>query len=435
MLPSKEIIDIPKFVENIFRLENCKIISVLTRVFGAKNLDLAEDAVQEALLQALSLWEKNGIPDNPSAWIFKVAKNKIITFLNRKKFILEITPEITKIVELDLYLEPQYPHQFSEKEIQDDLLKMIFTCCHPAISSDSQIVLILKTLCGFTVSEISYAFLTTKENITKRLTRARQKIRESNFTTETPCNSELENRLHTVLETIYLIFNEGYSASNGNEVVRYKLCEEAILLTHIIVESNCFESKGNTLALLSMMYLNASRFKSRLDKNGNLVSLQDQDRKLWDKKMISKGLHYLGKSFDNNEIGLYHLLASISAEHCIAEEYVKTDWVFILKLYNFLIEFDTSPIILLNRAVVISKVNGVVLALKEMEKLKEIDSFKTYHLYYSILADFYIETNDITIAILHLKKALSLAPLQLEKNFLFRRIQVCENLSTLNSSN
>jgi RNA polymerase sigma factor (sigma-70 family) len=422
-----EQIEISKLIDHLFRHESGKLVSVLTRIFGTQNLDLAEDVVQDSLIEAMGQWQYKGVPENPSAWLFRVAKNKALNILNREKYKREYSSDIAHYLQSEWTVEPALNHLFSEREIQDDQLRMIFTCCHPSISPDSQIALALKTLCGFSIPEIAKAFLTTEENINKRLVRARQNIRDANISFDIPMGNELEKRLQTVLETIYLLFNEGYSASNGNDIIRYELCEEAIRLTHIITDDKSFQQKGNVFALLALMYLNASRFKARQDTNGNLLTMQQQDYSLWDNKMIGNGLHYLELSTMQNDISVYHILATISAQYCIAKSYDLTNWKTILSLYNHLIEFENSPVVLLNRAVVISKVNGAKKAIAEMEKIKNTGAIKSYYLFYSTQAEFQIELKQYAKAISSLKTAITLAPLQAERALLAKRLQFCES--------
>lgn len=417
---------ISQLVDHLFRHESGKMISVLTRIFGTENLDLAEDVVQDSLIEALSQWQFNGVPENPTAWIFRVAKNKAINILNREKYKREYSSDVAHYLQSEWTVEPALNHLFSEQEIQDDQLRMIFTCCHPAISPDSQIALALKTLCGFSISEIAKAFLTTEENINKRLVRARQNIRDAKIPFEVPVGNELEKRMQTVLETIYLLFNEGYSASNGNDIIRYELCEESIRLAHIITDDKKIQKKGNVFALLALMYLNASRFKARHDNEGNLFTMAQQDRSLWSSKLKGNGLYYLEQATKQNDISVYHILATISAHFCVAENYETTDWKNILSLYNNLIELDNSPVVLLNRAIAVSKVSGAKAAIAELEKIKNSASLKNYYLFYSTQAEFFIETNQFSKAITNLETAISLAPLQAEKELLKKRLIFCQ---------
>jgi len=419
--------NINQIVDHLFRREAGKIISVLTRVFGPENVQLSEDVVQDSLLEALHNWSYKGIPENPSGWLFKVAKNKAINILkhekNRKNYLAENSSLINEI-------ESNLDHFFSEEEILDDQLRMIFACCHPSISADSQVAFALKTLCGFGLAEIARAFLTTEENINKRLVRARKKMREAGITFEIPGGKELDKRLDSVLEIIYLLFNEGYSASKGNDLIRYELCGEAIRLAEIIESHPAIKNKSNVYSLLALMQLNASRFKSRADLNGNLLTMAEQDRSLWDRELIKKGISNLAKSTVNNNISLYQILAAISAYHCSAADYDSTNWSGILSLYDKLLLIDSSPVVLLNRTIPLSKVYGAESALRELKKLKNIPSLKSYHLLHSTEAEFYIQLNQFSLAAGCIEKALKLSSLKAERNLLKRRLNYCREKMT-----
>ena len=277
-------IEISNKINHVFRYEYGKLVSVLTKAFGSSNIQLAEDVVQDAMLEALKQWEYKGVPDNAVGWIYKVAKHKAVNIVNRETYKRKYASEVARHLQSEWTVEPALSHIFTNKEIADDQLRMIFTCCHPSISTDSQIALTLKTLCGFSIPEISKAFLTTDDNINKRLVRARKVIRDIDMPFEVPVGAALEQRLKTVLETIYLLFNEGYSASSGDDLVRFELCEEAIRLTEIIVENGSITGKSNVYALLALMHLNAARFASRTDALNNSIDLEHQDRSGWDKK-------------------------------------------------------------------------------------------------------------------------------------------------------
>ncbi len=404
-------------VDHLFRHESGKLVSVLTGIFGSGNIDLAEDVVQDSLLEAMNQWQYKGAPDNPGAWLFRVAKNKALNILNREKYKRKYAAELRHDFQSGL-VEPVSDELFSGQHIHDDQLKMIFTCCHPAISSDSQIALSLKTLCGFSIPEIAKAFLTTEDNIQKRLVRARQKIRDDNISFDLPHGNDLGKRLQAVLETIYLLFNEGYSASTGNDLIRYELCEEAIRLARIITDHEMIRSKGSVFALLSLMFLNASRFTARQDRDGNLLTLAEQDRTLWDNTLSSTGFYYLQQATENKDTSIYYFLAAISAAYCTAPDYASTDWSTILTLYNNLIHLDHSPVILLNRAIVLSKVTGIKNALAELELIKNNPAIRSYHLFYSTQAEFYIQLQLREKAIQSLTLAIQLAPLQAEKQLL-----------------
>ena len=395
-------------INHLFRYEYGKLVSVLTKTFGSSNIELAEDVVQDAMFEALKQWEYKGIPDNPVGWIYKVAKHKAVNIVNREKHKRKYSSEAALHLQSEWTVEPALNHIFTAKEIADDQLRMIFTCCHPSISSDSQIALTLKTLCGFSIFEISKAFLTNEESISKRLVRARKTIREANYPFEVPTGMELEKRLKSVLETIYLLFNEGYNASSGTDLIRYELCEEAIRLAEIIAKNSNITKNSTVYALLALMSLNVSRFKARTDEYNNIVDLQNQDRTKWDKKILSKGLAYLELSTIDKEISKYHILATISAHHCTSMDYESTNWESILSLYDNLIKIDNSSIVQLNRTVVISKIRGVKVALKELESIKDKSILHNYLPYYTTKAEFHFQNNEKEAAKKLLNKALKL---------------------------
>jgi RNA polymerase sigma factor (sigma-70 family) len=416
---------IPMLVDNLFRHEAGRLVSVLTKVFGTDNIELAEDVVQEALAEALEHWQYRGVPDKPVAWLYRVAKNKALNVVNREGNHRRYASEAVHFLRSELTAEPALDQLFSEEEIQDDQLRMIFTCCHAALSPDSQIALALKTLCGFSIPEIAKAFLTTEENIHKRLVRARQNIRDAKIPFEIPSGKDLEKRLSAVLETIYLLFNEGYSASKGDEIIRYELCEEAMRLAQIIIDDRTIRRKETVHALLALMFINASRFKARQDAEGHLLTMAEQDRSRWDKQMLGIGLSHLLQATQNESISIYHILAAISAKHSIAPAYEDTDWRGILSLYDSLIQLDDSPIVLLNRAIAVSKVNGAREGLAELEKIGSHPAFRSYHLFYSTQAEFYIQDGDLAAAIASLEKAIRLASVQSEIGLLEKKLRIC----------
>jgi len=418
---------ISRLIDHLFRHDSGRIVAVLTRIFGAENLDLAEDVMQDSLVEAMKQWTYKGVPENPSAWLFKVAKNKALNVINREKYKRQYSSDVVHYMRSEWTAEPAMNHLFSEKEILDDQLRMMFTCCHPSISKDSQVALTLKTLCGFSIPEIAKGFLTTEENIKKRLVRARQKIRENKIPFEVPGGKDLDARLEAVLETIYLLFNEGYSASHGNDVVRYQLCEEAIRLSEIIASHESLNDKFNVYAILSLMYLNASRFKARTDNKGRILTMAEQDRSLWDGLLMQRGFFYLEKTTTVENISVYQILAAISAHHCAAADFESTDWKGILSLYDSLVRIDHSPVVLLNRAIAVSKVFGVSQALDELEKIKDDPTMASYHLFYSTMAEFYTQTNQFQKARNCLQKAIDLSSLEAEKDLLTEKLRACIN--------
>jgi RNA polymerase sigma factor (sigma-70 family) len=416
---------INQLVDHLYRHEAGKLVAVLTRVFGTDNIELAEDVVQDSLVEAIKDWPYKGLPSDPSAWLYKVAKNKALNILNKEKY------KRKYVVESLHQQQGQWTNSFSndpffsEERIQDDQLRMIFTSCHPSLSKDSQVALTLKTLCGFNIPEIAHAFFTTEDTINKRLVRARQKIREAKIPFEVPAPAEMEDRLEAVLETIYLVFNEGYSASSGDAIIRYELCEEAIRLAEMIAAHPAIQNKGNVFAVLALMLLNASRFSSRVDKNGNILTLAEQDRRLWNPALMQKGFVYLEKSTKQNAISAYHIMATISAYHCAAPDFTSTDWNGILKLYDHLLLLDHSPLVKLNRSIPLSKVYGVQTALEELRQLKENPTFTSYHLLHATEGEFYLETEEYSKAAEAFEKAVSYSSLQAEKELLKKKLDRC----------
>ncbi|HEV7621838.1 MAG TPA: sigma-70 family RNA polymerase sigma factor [Flavisolibacter sp.] len=416
---------INKLVEHFFRHESGKMIAVLTKIFSTANLDLAEDVVQDSVFEAISQWQYIGVPDKPSAWLFRVAKNKALNIINREKYKREYSKEAYHFLQSEWTAEPALNYLFSDPQIHDDQLRMIFTCCHPSITPDSQIALALKTLCGFSIPEIAKAFLTSEENINKRLVRARQKIREYKIPFEVPQGNDLEKRLQTVLDTIYLLFNEGYSASRGNDIVRFEICEEAIRLAEIIITNTAIHTKQNVYALHALMQLNACRFKARQDAHGNILTLEEQNSLLWDYGLMEKGFRSLEKSTTGNQISGFHILAAISAYHCSAVNYKSTNWKAILELYENLLQIDNSPVVLLNRAIALSKVHGAEAAISELKQIEGSPSLKAYHLYYSTLGTFHIELGQFKEASQVLEKAINLARVPAEKTLLQKKLDLC----------
>ncbi len=409
---------INQLIAHFFRYESGKMIAVLTGFFGSTRLNLAEDIVQETIIEAISNWTYKSVPENPTAWLYKVAKNKALNVLKKEKhsqiYISKNLHTFSTKEEIDI------DHLFLDKNILDDQLRMMFVCCHHSISQDSQIALILKTLCGFNISEIAKAFLSNNESINKRLVRARKSIRENGVSFVLPSKTELNKHIDAVLESIYLLFNEGYSASKGTTVIRKGLCLEAIRLIDILIDSHLITEKSDVYALKALMLLNSSRFNAREDDNGNIITLEEQDRKLWDFHIMENGFTTLKKS-ENTYISKYHILATISAYHCMAKNIESTDWKSILTLYDKLLVIENSAIVLMNRAVIIAKVNSVEKGIEELDKIKNDNTIKSNHLFYAIMTNFLVKLNKPKEAKIMLKKAIELAPLKAERQTLKNR--------------
>lgn len=417
--------EISQLADHLFRQEAAKLVAVLTGIFGIERWQLAEDVVQEAMVRALQTWPYYGVPKNPAAWLTQAAKNLALDTLRREKNFHEKQPQIISHIEqlpgeADGGSSPAF-----ESEIKDDRLRMMFVCCHPLISREDQVALALKTLCGFSPAEIAKAFLTTDAAIAKRLTRAKQRIREAGIRFEIPEGDELARRLDAVLQSLYLLFNEGYKASSGESLIREDLCQEAIRLTQLMAEHPA-GNQPKTHALLALMLLNAARIPSRTDSEGNLLRLQEQDRSRWNQPMIAHGMFHLAHSAAGNELSEYHLQAGIAACHCAARDYAATDWGHILELYDRLVAFDDSPVVALNRAVAVAEVHGPQAGIEAVGAIRNLQSLESYYLLHAVLGEFESRLNHTPAAAVHFRRAMQLAEIKSEQAFLAKRLAACE---------
>lgn len=415
--------DVLGTVEHLFRHESAKMVAILTRIFGVEHLTLAEDVVQDTLARALQTWPFHGIPDNPSAWIMRAARNRALDVVRREQNFREKEAEIVRV--LDRPPAPPEAADPLESEITDDCLRMMFVCCHPQIPPEAQVALALKTLCGFSVTEIASALLTSDAAIAKRLTRAKQQIRDSAIPFEIPESHELAARLDGVLRALYLLFNEGYKASTGERLVREELCHEAIRLGLLLTRQPA-TAQPRTHALLALMLLNAARLPARTDGEGNLLLLQQQDRSRWTPGLIHHGIYQLGLSASGDALSEYHLEAGIAACHSTAPNDGATDWPRILKLYDQLVALTQSPIAALNRAVAVARVCGPQAGLDSLEGLTARHSLDGYHLLHAVRGTLHTELGNWHEAQTHLERALACAALPSEREFLSRRIRECE---------
>jgi len=418
---------VSQLVEHLFRHESGKMVATLTRIFGIEHLNLAEDVVQETLSRALQTWPYRGVPENPSAWIMRASRNLALDVIRRQKTFRAKEAEIARLIERDASA-PETAN-FSENEIADDRLRMMFVCCHPVIPAEAQVALALKTLCGFSVTEIGRAFLTSEAAIAKRLTRAKQKIQEARIPFEIPVGAELARRLDSVLQSLYLLFNEGYKASSGEKLVRDELCQEAIRLTELLANHPA-GNQPETHALLALMLLNAARFAAREDPHGNLLRLQEQDRTRWDQMTIARGMSHLRESAAGDGLSEYHLQAGIAVCHAMAIDYESTDWERILSLYDRLMEFDDSPVVALNRAVAVANVHGPKAGLEAVRAIRGREKLDAYHLFYSVIGELEMRLNHHGAAAREFRKAFELAATKSERAFLLKRLQACEESQT-----
>ena len=417
--------EISRLADHLFRHEAGKLVSILTGIFGIDRLQLAEDVVQESLIRAMQTWPYYGVPKNPAAWLAQTAKNLAVDVFRREKLFQEKQPQIIAFVEQWSDGTGDDVTSAFNDEIRDDRLRLMFACCHPVIPPEAQTALALKTLCGFSPAEIAKACLTSEAAIAKRLTRAKQKIREARIPFEIPSGEELAQCLDGVLHSLYLLFNEGYKASSGDKLVREDVCEEAIRLTGLLADHPA-GNQPRTHALLALMLLNAARTPTRVDAAGGLLRLQEQDRSCWDRGMIARGMFHIGQSMSGREISEYHLQAGIAACHCAARDYAATDWPRILELYDRLVEFDDSPVIALNRAVALAEVRGPQAGIEAIGAIRNLSTLESYHLLYAVLGEFESRLNHAHAAASHFRKSLQLAEIKSEQEFLSKRLQACE---------
>ncbi|MGH9945957.1 MAG: RNA polymerase sigma factor [Pyrinomonadaceae bacterium] len=406
-------LDIHESLDHLFRRYAGQMVSVLARQFGFRNLEMIEDAVQDALVAAMKKWPFTGQPENARAWLIATAKNRLIDQLRRVGKSEQIEDTFPASDNSDLYFAG---------EIEEDELRMIFACCHPAIPPDAQVALTLKTVGGFSVAEIARAFLSKPETIAKMLTRAKSKFRANVDEFNIPSQVELTARRDAVLKVLYLMFNEGYAASEGDELVRKDLCFEAIRLASIIAEHQL--TKAPTVhALLALFLFQAARLETRVDQAGELLLLEDQDRSLWNKEMLASGLNHFRLSASGDELSDFHVEAEIAALHATAEDFASTDWPRILECYDELQRRRFSPVAELNRIVAIDKLSGSKIALEALEKLAATHRLGNYNLLFITKAHLLAQTSNHALARSELRTALSLTTNVTVRRFIEHRLE------------
>lgn len=361
-----------QLVEHFFRRESANLIAVLTRAFGYRRIELIEDMVQAAMLEAMHAWKQRGVPDNPAGWIHRTASHRIIDALRREKqhrSAIALTGRSISDAEsaVDQWLE--------NEQIPDSLLRMIFVCCHPALERKTQIALTLKTLCGFGVAEIALGLLLPAEAVKKRIQRARNSLAAEDVRLELPDNDQLSSRLDVVHDVLYLMFNEGYSPSSGPAAIRDDICEEAVRLCHLLCESPC--SSPVTKALLALLLCHAARLEARTDAEGTAILLEDQDRTKWDRRLISAAQYWLVQSKTDRPT-TFHLEAAIAMHHCHAASVDATDWEAVVQLYNRLLQLRDSPIYALNLAIARGQTGDTRAALRQLQSLRDRDDLRDY---------------------------------------------------------
>lgn len=401
-------------IEQIYREESGRILATLIRLLG--DFDLAEEAVQEAFAAALVAWPKTGMPANPRAWLVSAGRNKAVDLLRRRALLEAKRDELVRLSAL----AEQVAEAPEETMLKDDRLRLIFTCCHPALPREAQVPLTLRTLCGLSTEEIARAFLVPLPTMAQRLVRAKQKIRDAGIPYRVPADEELAERLETVLLVIYLVFNEGYNATAGDALVRRELCGEAIRLGRLV--QALMPGEPDTQALLALMLLHDSRRDARTTKAGEIVLLEDQDRSRWHDDEIGEGIELMERALARGARGPYALQAAIAALHAQAKSAKETDWHQIAALYELLLQIQPSPVVELNRAVAVAMADGLGEGLRLLDALEERGVLRGYYLLPSARGDLLRRMEQWRQAEKAYRQALSLVGNDAERRFLQRRL-------------
>lgn len=418
---------ITELTDQLFRQEAGKMVAILTRIFGIENLELSEDVVQETFLAAVKSWGLKGLPENPSAWLMTVAKNKAIDALRKNKFALptDFSDPGRKLLLSEYTLAAQVDKLWQDNEIRDEQMRMMFACCHPGLSAENQISLILKTLCGFSTAEIARAFITSEDTISKRIYRSKEFFRQNKITPVFPMLQELPNRIDAVLKTIYLIFNNGYYSNLSEKLIRKDMVNQAIYLGQLLCD-NALTALPRVYAAMALMCFHNSRIDSRITPAGNIILLEKQDRSRWHQQMIQQGKIFLEKAADGNELSSYHLEAAIAYEHCTASSFETTNWQQILSYYNLLMEHYPSPVGALSRVSVIYKLFGAKETLSTIEESPFINEWRKIPAYFTLLGELFSKSNKVK-AFENFQHAITLTASDAEKKLLMSKIVALSN--------
>jgi RNA polymerase sigma-70 factor (ECF subfamily) len=404
--------DARQLVDAVYRTESRRVLATLIRLLG--DFDIAEEALHDAFRAALEQWPREGVPANPRAWLVSTGRFKAIDGLRRRarfQALDDVAEQVEEIAAEDVEVE--------REPVEDDRLRLIFTCCHPALSPEAQVALTLREVCGLTTEEIAHAFLTPAPTLAQRIVRAKAKIRDARIPYQVPTQAELPERLDAVLRVIYLAFNEGYSASSGDFVTRADLSAEAIRLGRLLKE---LLAEPEVIGLLALMLLHESRRAARASPNGDLVVLEDQDRSLWNRELIAEGLALVERALASRRFGAYTLQAAISAVHAEASEAAVTDWAQIVGLYDVLLQVEPSPVVALNRAVAVAMRDGPQAGLTLLESLMSGGELEDYRLAHAARADLCRRLRRYTDARQAYERALALTRQEPERRFLARRL-------------
>lgn len=405
---------------HFFRHESGRLVAALTRVFGVHQLALAEDVAQHAFCRALEVWKVRGIPENPSAWLLTTAKHRALDLLRRERTARDLAPELSRRLEQDGELSRAVDQAFLASSIQDEQLRMMFSCCHPLLAEEAQIALILNILCGFGASELAGALLSSQAAIEKRIARGKQTLAESKTLFDL-ADVQFEARLSTVRRALYLLFNEGYHGAARSGAIRLELCHEALRLLCLLAEYGP-AATPTTQALAALMCLNAARLPARVDAAGDLVALFEQDRSRWDVQLMRQGLTFFDASATGSELSAYHVEAAIAVAHASAASFTETDWATVVELYERLMSVAPSPVVALNRAIALGHLAGPTRALQELRDMADVERLRSYPFYPAALGEFELRLGHLDAARRHFQAALALARNDAERHFLDKRL-------------
>lgn len=410
-------------VDHLFRRQAGQMVATLTRTLGSRHLALAEDAVQDALMTAMQQWSFRGVPENPEAWLFQVARNRALDRLRHSKMAADKEPAIKR--ESSTIESPNAAPLLKNElpPVEDDQLGLLFLTCHPTLAPDARVALALKLVGGFSVDEIARAFLSQPSAIAQRLVRAKKLLRDQHVTFGMPEPRDLPGRLDSVLDALYLMFNEGYAATSGDQVIRDDVAAEAIRLARMIAMHPA-TSVPRAWALLSLMLLHASRFPARVDSDGTPFRLREQDRAKWDRAMIAEGMRALDRASAGDTITAFHLEAGIAATHAAAPSWESTDWPQILELYDDLLAITRSPVVAMNRAVAVSRVEGALSGLAAIDAIDHRDALERHPLLPALQAELWREAGDAGRAVEYYRAALGLARSDPEHRWLAGRLSL-----------
>lgn len=406
--------------EHFFRHESGRLVAALTRLFGVHQLALAEDVTQHAFCRALEVWKVRGIPDNPSAWLLATAKHRALDLLRKDRTARAFEPQLSRQIDEESAFSGAVDEAFSPGSIRDEQLRMMFSCCHPRLAQEAQVALILNILCGFGAAEIASALLAGHAAIEKRISRGKQTLAESRSLFDLG-DAEFTARLSTVRHALYLLFNEGYHGAAASGAIQLELCQEALRLTRLLSDYEP-AATPTTAALAALMCLNAARLPGRVDAEGQLLALFEQDRARWDAELITQGLALFEASASGDELSQYHVEAAIAVAHASAPTFAETDWAAVVGLYDRLMQVAPSPVVALNRAIAIGHFAGPAGGLAALREISDTERLRTYPFYAAALGEFELRLGHLEQARQHFGAALAQARNDTERHFLQKRL-------------